>query len=160
MNNSVFGKTVENIENRVDVRLVCDEKEAIKLASQPNCDGRTILDDNLIAVHTKKTKLVYNKPIYLGICILNLSKTLTYDFHCSYIKHKYVDRTKLLLTDTDSLPYEIQIKDFYADINEVVDRSLDTSEYPGDHPSGIKPVLIRKLQVCLRTKLLVSSLQV
>src|SRR5678815_2328755 len=67
MNNSVFGKTCECIENRVDVRLVCDEKEAIKLTAKPNYDGRTIFDENLIAIHMKKTKLFYNKPIYLSL---------------------------------------------------------------------------------------------
>jgi len=81
MNNSVFGKTMENIENRVDVRLVTNERDAIKLASKPNYDSRTIFDENLIAMHTKRTKLVYNKLIYLGMCILDLSKTLMYDFH-------------------------------------------------------------------------------
>ena len=74
MNNSVFGKTMENIENRVDVRLVTNEKDAIKLTSKPNCDSRTIFDENLIAIHMKRTRLVYNKPTYLGMCILDLSK--------------------------------------------------------------------------------------
>ncbi|XP_065639641.1 uncharacterized protein LOC136072363 [Hydra vulgaris] len=69
MNNSVFGKTMENIENRVDVRLVTKREEAIKLASKPKNESRTMFDENLIAIHMKRTKLVYNKPIYLGMCI-------------------------------------------------------------------------------------------
>ena len=112
MNNSVFGKTMESIENRVDVRLVCDEKEAIKLTAKPNYDGRTIFDENLIAIHMKKTKLFYNKPIYLGMTILDVSKTLMYKFHYNYIKTKYGDRAKLLFTDTDSLAYEIKTEIF------------------------------------------------
>src|SRR5271156_5634891 len=76
MNNSVFGKTMENIENRVDIRLVTDKKKAIELTAKPNYDRCMIFDDNLIAVHMKRTKLKYNKPIYLGMCILDLSKTL------------------------------------------------------------------------------------
>jgi hypothetical protein len=102
MNNSVFGKTMENIENHVDIRLVCDEREAIKLAAKTNYDRCTIFDENLIAVHMKRTKLKYNKPIYLGMCILDLSKTLMYNFHHNHIKKKYGIKAKLLFTDTDS----------------------------------------------------------
>ena len=81
MNNSVFGKTMENIENRVDVRLATKEKEVMKLCKKPNFESRTIFDENLIAIHMKRTKLVYNKPIYLEMCILDLSKTLMFEFH-------------------------------------------------------------------------------
>src|SRR5271156_2755130 len=88
MNNSVFGKTMENIENRVDIKLVTDRKKAIELAAKPNYDRCTIFDANLIAIHMKKTKLKYDKPIYLGMCILDLSKSLMYDFHYNYIKKK------------------------------------------------------------------------
>src|SRR6218665_2482200 len=103
MNNSVFGKTMEAIENRVDIKLVTEEKEATKLVAKPSYDRLTIFDENLIAIHMKKTKLFYNKPIYLGMCILDLSKTLMYDFHYNYIKNKYDEgEAKLLFTDTDS----------------------------------------------------------
>ena len=135
MNNSVFGKTMENIENRVDIKLVTDEKKAITLAAKPNYNSRTIFDENLIAIHMKRTKLVYNKPIYLGMCILDLSKTLMYDFHYNYIKAKYGEKAKLLFTDTDSLCYEIRTEDFYADICADVESKFDTSEYPSDHPA-------------------------
>ena len=113
MNNSVFGKTCESIENHVDIKLVSSEKQAIKLAAKTSYDTRTIFDENLIAIHMKRTKLYYNKPIYLGMCILDLSKTLMFDFHYNYIKKKYGDRAKLLFTDTDSLAYEIKTDDFY-----------------------------------------------
>ncbi|XP_065675836.1 uncharacterized protein LOC136092044 [Hydra vulgaris] len=135
MNNSVFGKTMENIENRVDVRLITNRDEAVKLASRPNYKSRTIFDENLIAIHMKRTKLMYNKPIYLGMCILELSKTLMYEFHYDYIKNKYADRAKLLFTDTDSLAYEIKTEDFYADISKDVESKFDTSEFDPKHPA-------------------------
>ena len=145
MNNSVFGKTMENIENRVDVRLVTNERDAIKLTSKPNYDSRTIFDENLIAIHMKRTRVVYNKPTYLGMCILDLSKTLMYDFHYNYIKRQYGDKAKLLFTDTDSLCYEIKIDDFYTDIADAIESRFDTSEYPKDHPSGIKSGVNKKV---------------
>ena len=145
MNNSVFGKTMENIENRIDFRLVCDKEKAIKLAAKPNYDRTTIFDANLIGVHMKKTKLRYDKPIYLGMTILDLSKTLMYDFHYNYIKKKYKDKAMLLFTDTDSLMYEIHTDDFYADISNDVELKFDTSDYPEDHPSGIKTGVNKKV---------------
>ena len=138
MNNAVFGKTMENIRNRVDIKLITNEKEAKKLISKPNFHHRTIFTENLIAVHMKKTKVYYNKPIYLGLCVLDLSKTLMYDFHYNYIKKKYGQAASLLFTDTDSLAYEIKTEDFYKDINPDVERLFDTSNYPEAHESGIK----------------------
>ncbi|XP_065662566.1 uncharacterized protein LOC136085205 [Hydra vulgaris] len=124
MNNSVFGKTMENIENRVDVRLVTNRDKAVKLASRPNYESRTIFDENLLAIHMKRTKLMYNKPIYLGMYILDLIKTLMYEFHYDYIKKKYADRAKLLFTGTDSLAYEIKTEDFYDDIKMMLKVNL------------------------------------
>ena len=146
MNNSVFGKTMENIRNRVDVKLVTSRIKAVKLAAKPNFDRATIFDENLIAVHMKKTKLYFNKPIYLGMSILDLSKTLMYDFHYNYIKTKYPGKmSKLLFTDTDSLLYEIETKDFFKDINPDIESKFDTSDYPKDHPSGIKTGINKKV---------------
>ena len=89
MNNSAFGKTLENIRNRVDIRLISSDKVAQKLAAKPNYDHCTIFDENLVAVHIKKTKLYFNKPVYLGMSILDLRKSFMYDFHYNYIKTKY-----------------------------------------------------------------------
>ena len=86
----------------------------------------------------KKTKLYFNKPVYLGMSILDLNKFLMYDFHYNYIKTKYGDKVKLLFTDTDSLAYKITTKDFYKDINPDIEKRCDTSDYPTNHPSGIK----------------------
>ena len=129
MNNSVFGKTMENIRNRVDVRLVTEEKELEKLVKKPNFDGVNIFTKGLVAVHMKKTTIKLNKTIYLGMSILDLSKTLMYNFHYNYIKPKYGNNVSLLFTDTDSLCYEIKTKDFYKDISDDVTEWFDTSNY-------------------------------
>ena len=103
----------------------------------------------------KKTKLDFDKPVYLGMCILDLSKTLMYDFHYNYIKQKYGDKAKLLLTDTDSLMYEIQTEDFYKDISGDVKDRFDTSGYPPDHFSGIPSGFNKRCLVCLKMRLMV-----
>ena len=137
MNNSVFGKTIENIRNRVDVKLVNTEEKFKKLVAKPNFKSRKIFNENLISVHMKKTSLTMNKPVYLGMCILELSKTIMFDFHYNYIKPKYGDNAKLLFTDTDSFLYQIITEDFYKDISGDVRERFDTSNYPENHPSGI-----------------------
>ena len=137
INNSVFGKTMENIRNRSVIKLVTNKIKAEKLAAKPNFKHCNIFNENLIAIHMKTTSLTFDKPVYLGMCILDLSKTSMYDFHYNYIKKKYEDKAKLLFTDTDSLMYEIQTEDFYKDINGDVKDRFDTSDYPPNHPSGI-----------------------
>jgi len=130
MNNSVFGKTMENIENRVDIRLITDKAKARELSALLHYDHCTIFDENLVAVHMKQIKLYYNKPVYLEMCILDLSKNLMFDFHYNYIKPKYGKKAQLLYTDTDSLMYEIETEDVYADIGGDVEAKFDTSEFP------------------------------
>ena len=138
MNNSVFGKTIENIRKRQNVILVDDRKKALKLSSKPNFDRATIFDENLVAVHMKKTEVYFNKPIFVGQAILDISKTLMFDFHYNYIRTKYNNKAELLFTDTDSLMYLIQTDDFYHDIKKDVKKKFDTSGYPNIHLSGIK----------------------
>ena len=86
----------------------------------------------------KKTEVYFDKPIYVGQAILNISKTLMFDFHCNYIKKKYGQKAELLMTDTDSLMYLIQTDDVYYDIKKDVKKKFDTSNFPDVHPSGIK----------------------
>ena len=86
----------------------------------------------------KKTKLIFNKPVYLGMCILDLRKTLMYDFHYEYIKPKYKSFAKPLFTDTDSFAYEIETDDFFKDISGDVKKLFDTSNFQNHHPSGIE----------------------
>ena len=133
MNNSVFGKTMENLRKRVDVRLVTDEKKLLKLTSKPTYVSSKIFNENLVAVHKIKEKLTLNRPAYVGMCILDLSKTLMYSFHYNYIKKKYGDKAKLLFTDTDSLTYEIEAEDVYQDFwNDIY--LFDNSDYPESSP--------------------------
>ena len=136
---------MENIRNRVDVKLVNDKKQAEKLSAKPNFNHCNIFSEDLVDIHMKKTRLVFNKPVYLGMCILDLSKTLMYDFYYNYIKQKYGDKAKLLFTDTDSMMYEIQTEDFYKDISADVKHRFDTSDYPLDHSSGIPSGLNKKV---------------
>ena len=145
MNNSVFGKTMENIRNRVNVKLVNTEERLKKLSAKPNYKSCKIFNENLISVHMKKTSLTMNKPVYLGMCILDLSKTIMYDFHYNYIKPKYGEKAKLLFTDTDSFMYEIETEDFYKDISKDVKDRFDTSDYPENHPSGIPTGINKKV---------------
>ena len=137
MNNSVFGKTMENIRNRVDIKLVNNKTKARKLIAKPNFEHCQIFSEDFVAIQMKKTVLTMNKPVYLGAGILELSKTIMYDFHYKYIKPKYGNDVKLLFTDTDSLMYEIKTGDFYKDISNDVIKRFDTSDYPENHPSGI-----------------------
>ena len=133
MNNSVFGKTMENIRKRVDVRLITDEKKLLKYASKPTYVSSKIFNENLVAIHKIKETLTLNRPAYVGMCILDLSKTLMYDFHYNYIKKKYENKAKLLFTDTDSLTYEIEAEDVYQDFFNDKDK-FDNSDYPESAP--------------------------
>ena len=133
MNNSVFGKTMENVRKYIDIKLVREGKKASKLINKPNFKGRTIFTPNLVAIHMGKTNIRMYKPKYLGMSILDISKTLMYEFHYGYMKPKYGERIKLLFTDTDSLMYLIETEDFYEDILNDIQRWYDTSNYPQDH---------------------------
>ena len=145
MNNSVFGKTIESIRKRQNVILVDDRKKALKLTSKPNFDRATIFDEHLVVVHMKKTEVYFNKPIYVGQAILDLSKTLMFKFHYNFIRKKYGDKAELLFTDTDSLMYLIQTDDFYHDIKKDIKRNFDTSIIQKIIHQGSNQVLIKKL---------------
>ena len=120
------------------------KKQAEKLSAKPNFNHCNIFSEDLVAINMKKTKLGFNKPVYLRMCILDLSKTLIYDFHYNYIKQKYEDKAKLLFTNTDSLMYEIQTENFYKDISTDVKHRFDTSDYCSNHPSDISSKLNKR----------------
>ena len=137
MNNSVFGKTMENVRERSKIKIVNgrETEKLEKLIAKPNYKGAFVFENsNLISVNMGNSTVVLNKPIYLGQAILDISKTLMYDFHYGYIKLKYGELARILFTDTDSLCYEIQTDDFYKDIAEDVPKWFDTSNYPKGHP--------------------------
>ena len=97
MNNAVFGKTLENVRRHRDIKLVTTDKRRNRLASEPNYHTAKCFSENLMAIEMKKTKVKMNKPIYLGMSILDISKTLMYEFWCDCIKPKFRDRAKTML---------------------------------------------------------------
>ena len=124
---------MENLRKRVDVKLVTTQKKLDKLTSKPTYVSSKIFNENLMAVHKIKEALTLNRPAYVGMCILDLSKMLMYDFHYNYIKESYGDRAKLLFTDTDSLTYEIEAENIYQDFWNDKDM-FDNSDYPENSP--------------------------
>ena len=137
MNNSVFGKTIENVRNYRDIKLVTSEKRRKRLVSEPNYHAHKKFSDHLMAIEMKKTKVKMTKPIYLGLSILDISKTLMYKFWYDYIKPKYEDRAKLCYMDTDSFVIYIETEDFYKDIADDVERWFDTSDDDKKRPLPI-----------------------
>ena len=129
MNNSVFGKTMENVRKHRDIKLVTTEKRRIKLVSEPNYHTTKQFSENLLAIEMKKAKVKMNKPLYLGMSILDISKTLMYEFWYDYVKPKYNDKAKLCYMDTDSFVINIFTEDFFEDINYDAERWFDTSNY-------------------------------
>ena len=111
MNNSVFGKTIENLRKRVIVTLINDSKKLLKHASKSTFISCKIFNENLVAIYKIKESLTLNRPAYVEMCILDISKTLMYDFHYNYIKEKYGSNAKFLFTDTDLLTYNIRTED-------------------------------------------------
>ena len=135
MNNSVFGKTMENLRRGVNVKLVRsrEEDKLRRLIASPSFARANIFDNDLAAVQMHKSRLVLNRPIYMGMSVLNLLKSLVYDFYYNQLPREYGDRCKLLYTDTDSLLLEIQTKDIYEDMAKSADL-YDTSDFPPEHP--------------------------
>ena len=126
MNNSVFGKTMENLSKRMNVELINNAKDYVSCVSRPNFISQKIFSRNFVGIHKTKPVLIL-KPIYVGFSILDLSKLLMHGFHYKYIKSTL--DAKLLFTDTDSLVYEIKTEDVYEDLYK--DKNLlDFTDYP------------------------------
>ena len=113
MINSAYGKTIENLRKRINVRLVNNAKDFLKYTSRPTYVTHKLFDKDYAAIHEIKSVLVLNKPIYVGFTVLDLSKWNMYDFHYNFIKRIF--NVELLFTDTDSLTYEIKSEDIYKE---------------------------------------------
>ena len=167
MNNSVFGKTMENLRSHVDIRIVRSSKtdKMRKLVASPLYSRHVIFSNDLVAIDMRKSKLLLNKPLYTSMTILDNSKILMYDFFYNELKKKCGPRCELLYADTDSLLLEIETEDFYEDMNS--NKNLyDTSDFPKEHPlySDANKKVLGKMKdecngtpiaecVCLRSKL-------
>ena len=139
MNNAVFGKTMENVRNRVDVRLVTKwdgRAGAEALISKPNFHSRSVFSENLMAVELRKLQVKFYKPIYVGMCILDISKIRLYDFHYEHMLPRYGNKCDIMYTDTDSLIYNVECADVYEDMKRDIDR-FDTRDYAIDNAYGI-----------------------
>ena len=134
MNNSVFGKTMENIRKHRDIKLVKTDKKRSKLVSEPNYHTINLISEDLSIIEMKKTKVKMNKPIYLGLSILEISKILMYEFWYDYMKPKYNDNVRLCYMDTDSFLMHIKTNDFYKDIASDVENRFDISNYEVNRP--------------------------
>ena len=129
MNNTVFGKTMENVRNHRDIKIVTINKQRNKLASEPNYHTTKRISKNLLIMEIKKVEVKMNELVYLGQAILDISKTLMHKFWYKYIKLKYEDKARLCYMDTESFVINIKTEYFYKDISNNVEKWFDTSNY-------------------------------
>ena len=133
---NVFGKTMENLRKRFDIKLVrtdgTENEKIRKIIAKPNFNRRVRFSDELPAIHVNKTILTLNKPIYVRFSVLDLSKRLMYDWYYKNLKKRYGENCTLLYTDTDSLLVDIKTDDIYKDMSESKD-DYDFSDYLKDH---------------------------
>ncbi|KYN09186.1 hypothetical protein ALC57_18699 [Trachymyrmex cornetzi] len=139
MNNAVFGKTMENVRNHVDVKLLTKwhgRYGAEAMIAKPNFHSRSVFAENLIAIEMRKLEVKFDKPIYMGMCILDISKVCLYEFHHEYMLPLFRDKCKIMYTDTDHLIYRVECEDVYETMKCDISR-FDTSDYPTDNAYGI-----------------------
>ena len=127
MNNSVFGKMMENIRNHKNIKLVTSKKKYKKYVVKPNFKDNRTFSKHLLTVEMRKTEIKMDRPVHLGQTILDLGKMLMYEFYYHYRRSKYGSKVRLCYMDTDSFVYKIQTKDFYNNIAKNVKRRFDTS---------------------------------
>ena len=141
-NNSIYGKSLENIDKRVDIKLITHwenigKKQGAKtLIAKSNYKDRLVFNENFVAIQMEKVKLTYNKPVYVGLTVLELSKTVIYNFYYEYIKAKYGDIAILCYRDTDGLVLLVETRDFNSDIQKNLNY-FDTSNYPENNKYNI-----------------------
>ena len=120
---------MENIRKHRDIKLVTTDKKRSKLVSEPNYHTINLISEDLSIIEMKKNKVKMNRPIYLGLSILEISKTLMYEFWHDYMKLKYDNKVKLCYMDTDRFIMNIKTNDFYENIASDVENRFDTSNY-------------------------------
>ncbi|EZA49298.1 hypothetical protein X777_12383 [Ooceraea biroi] len=146
MNNAVFGKTMENVHNHMNVKLVTKwngRYGAEALIAKPNFHSRSVFSENLVAIELRKLQVKFNKPIYVGMCILDISKTCLYKFHHEYMVPLYREKCKIMYMDTDSLIFHIECDDVYEQMKHDVAR-FDTSDYEVNNAYGM-PLATKKV---------------
>ena len=129
MNNSVFEKTMVNVRNHRDIKLATSDKRRKRLVSELNYDSHKKFSEHFMEIKMKKIRVKIAKPLYLGMSILDISKTLMYEFWYDYINPKHGGRTKLCYIDTDSFIIDSKTEDFLKDISNDVETWFDTSNY-------------------------------
>ena len=134
MNNAVFGQTMENVRKHRDTKLVANDTKRNKLVSEPNYHTTKWFSENLLAIEMKNIVIKANKPIYLGLAILSLSKIIMYEYWYDDMKPKYGNKVELCFMDTDSFMMHIKTEDFYKDIADDVGKKYDTSNCTVERP--------------------------
>ena len=160
MNNSAFGKTMGNIRNHKDMNLVTSEQKYQKYVMKLNFKNGCPFSKDLFAVEMGKTEIKMNKPVYLGQAILDLSKTLMYEFHYDYTRPRYGSKVKLCYMDNDSFVYEIRLKIFTGTLPKMWRKGLTRLDIQrmktGYHPSEKIKKVIRLMKDELGGKIMIE----
>jgi len=140
--NATFGKTMEHVRNRVNIRLIADPKKLAKAVSRPTFRQAELINDDLTMVRGAHQRVTLNKPISVGFAILEISKLIMYQFYYDYLKPKYGDNCTLLFTDTDSFCCHIQTDDICQDI------AKNASLFDTSNLSPLTPSIPRQTIAC------------
>ena len=139
MNNAVYGKTIENVLKRQDIKFCCEKKKALRYVKKINFKRETVFTKNLVAIHMNRLQVKYNKPIYAGFSVLEMSKWRMFKFVYEYLKPKWGNRVEVIQTDTDGLMLHIKTEDFYEDVKPDITKWFDTSNFSEDNKFAIEP---------------------
>ena len=144
INNAVFGKTMKNVRKHRNIKLVTIARTRNYSVSEPNYHTIKFFTEDLLAMEIRKTQTLMNKPLYLGLSILGLSKTVMYDFWFDYVKPKYGQNVKLFYMDPDSFIVHVKTEDIYKGVAEDVETRFDTSNFELDRllPKGKRKKVI------------------
>lgn len=130
--NSVYGKFIENQRNQTDVVYVQNGAEAISHLNSPYTKGYTVVNESLIIFEQTKKTVVLNRPIQIGVTILEFAKLVMFNYYHNILKKSFGDRVQLLYSDTDSFVIELRTRNLYADLS-VISHTLDTSNFPKEN---------------------------